>query len=128
MYLAFMLLHLCPGIYLLCMLLSTFMMIYRQEHIYYIYIYLSYLCFHLALAFFSPCLMSSMLLYFYMIHIAFVSWLWCFPVYEKYIPFTLWESVALALNAHEIHKGIYFLYTFLALYMIHCTNYVPAFI
>lgn len=55
------------------------LMIHRHEHIYSIYLpILSMLssdtCFQLSMPFMAP-----MLLYFYMIHIAFVSWPRCFP-------------------------------------------------
>ena len=64
-----------PGIFIPAyILLCTFMMIYRHEHIYYIHLpMLSMLssgtCFQLSIPF-----IASMLLYFYMIRIAFVSW------------------------------------------------------
>lgn len=102
---------------------------YARTYILYIFTYLIYaFIWHLLSSLHA--FMTSMLLYFYMIHISLqppvlapvLSSIW-----EVYT-FTLWESVALVLNAHEIHQGIYFLYTFLALYMIYCTNYVPAFI
>ena len=106
------------------------LMIHRHEHIYSIDLSIlsmlsSGTCFQLSIPFMAP-----MLLYFYMIHIAFVSWpgSGAFQYMRSIYLFTLWESVALVLNAHEINQGIYFLYTFLALYMIHCTNYIPAFI
>ena len=57
----------------------------RHEHIYCIYLpILSMLssgtCFQLSIPFMAP-----MLLYFYMIHIAFVSWLWCFPLSHTHV-------------------------------------------
>ena len=64
-----------PGIFIPAyILLCTFMMIHRHEHIYYIHLpMLSMLssgtCFQLSIPF-----IASMLLYFYMIRIAFVSW------------------------------------------------------
>ena len=80
LYILLYILSLQPGIYLLYllmqsyMLLSTFMMIHRHEHIYSIHLpILSMLssgtCFQLSIPF-----IASMLLYFYMIRIAFVSW------------------------------------------------------
>lgn len=126
-------LSLCPGIYLLYLLMYSYVPLwwYIGTNIYTLYIYL---CFHLALAFNAPCLYSSnaaLLLYDTHIFAAYRAGSGAFGtcmVYTFYILFALWESVALALNAHEIHQGIYFLYTFLALYMIHCINYIPAFI
>ena len=80
-----------PGAYLLYllvqsyMLLSIFIMIYRHEHIYSIHLpilsmLLSGTCFQLFISF-----MASMLPYFYMIHIAFVSWPWCFPLPHTHV-------------------------------------------
>ena len=96
-----------PGIFIPAYILWW----YIGTNIYTLYICLSYLCFHLALAFSSPyllCLLCCFTSIWYTYLCSLPCWLWCFPVYEKYIPFTLWESVALALNAHEIHK----VYTF----------------
>ena len=65
--------------------LSIFMMIHRHEHIYSIYLPILYMlssgtCFLLSIPFMAP-----MLLYFYMIHIAFVSWPWCFPLPHTHV-------------------------------------------
>lgn len=75
-----------PGIFIPAYtLLCTFMMIHRHEHIYSIHLpILSMLssgtCFQLSIPFMAP-----MLLYFYMIHIAFVSWPWCFPLPHTHV-------------------------------------------
>ena len=134
MYLTFMLLHLCPGIFIPAyILLCTFMMVHSHEHIYSIYLpILSMLssgtCFRLFIPF-----MASMLPYFYMIHIAFVSWpgsgafQYIRSIYLLHIFYPLGVCSTGAQCTWDT-QGIYFLYTFLALYMIYCANYIPAFI
>ena len=80
------LLHLYPGIFIPAyILLCTFMMIHRNEHIYSIHLSIlsmlsSGTCFQLSIPF-----MATMLLYFYMIRIAFVSWLRCFPLPHTHV-------------------------------------------
>lgn len=111
---------LCPGIYLLYLLmcsyilLCTFMMIHRHEHIYSIHLpMLSMLssgtCFQLSIPFMAP-----MLLYFYMIHIAFVSWLWCFP-----LPHTHVHHYATFIRFHAPDNTIF---------LSHYTNYLIVFV
>ena len=98
------------------MLLSTFMMIHRHEHIYSIHLSMlsSGTCFQLSMPLCLLCCFTS-IWYTYLCSLP--RWLRCFPVYEKYIPFTFWESVALVLNAHEIHQRyILFIYLFSIIY------------
>ena len=115
MYLAFMLLHLYPGIYLLCMLLSTFMMIHRHEHIYSIYLpILSMLssgtCFQLSIPFMAP-----MLLYFYMIHISLQppALALVLSIYKKYIPF-----ICLFLSLGVYSTGARYAWHILSIYLL----------
>ena len=89
-------------------------MIYRHEHIYSIHLpILSMLssgtCFQLSIPFMAP-----MLLYFYMIHIAFVSWLFCFP-----FPHT---------HVHHYAAFIYFHAPDGAIFLSHYTNYLIVFV
>ena len=117
-----------PGIFIPAyILLCTFMMIHRHEHIYSIHLpILSMLSsLHAFIAF-----IASMLLYFYMIHISLqppVLALVLSSIWEVYSFYPLGVCSTGAQCTWDT-QGIYFLYTFLALYMIHCTNYIPAFI
>ena len=103
------------------------LMIHRHEHIYSIHLpivsMLSSL--HAFIAF-----IASMLLYFYMIHISLqppVLALVLSSIWEVYSFYPLGVCSTGAQCTWDT-QGIYFLYTFLALYMIYCTNYIPAFI
>ena len=93
-----------PGIFIPAyILLCTFMMIHRHEHIYYIHLpMLSMLssgtCFQLSIPF-----IASMLLYFYMIRIAFVSW----PGFSAFLCHT-------RMKAHTRIYYIIFIYAFMS--------------
>ena len=57
---------------------------YARTYILYIFTYLIYaFIWHLLSSLHA--FMTSMLLYFYMIHIAFVSWPWCFPLPHTHV-------------------------------------------
>ena len=111
-----------PGIFIPAyILLCTFMMIHRHEHIYYIHLpMLSMLssgtCFQLSIPF-----IASMLLYFYMIHIAFVSW----PGFSAFLCHT-------RMKAHTRIYYIIFIYAFMShdgtIFLSHYTNYLIVFV
>ena len=101
------------SIFYIC-LLSAFMMIYRHEHIYSIHL-LSYLCFHPVLS------LAPMLLYFYMIRIAFVSW----PGFSAFLCHT-------RMKAHTHIYYIVFIYAFMShdgtIFLIYYTNFLIVFV
>ena len=114
-----------PGIFIPAyILLCTFMMIHRHEHIYSIHLPI------LSMLSSLHAFIASMLLYFYMIHISLqppVLALVLSSIWEVYSFYPLGVCSTGAQCTWDT-QGIYFLYTFLALYMIYCTNYIPAFI
>ena len=97
------------------MLLSTFMMIHRHEHIYYIHLpMLSMLssgtCFQLSIPF-----IASMLLYFYMIHISLQppALALVLSIYKKYIPF-----ICLFLSLGVYSTGARYAWHILSIYLL----------
>ncbi len=96
--------------------LCTFMMIYRHEHIYSMHLPMlsSGTCFQLSIPFMAP-----MLLYFYMIYIAFVSWLKCFPLSHTHVSTYTHILYSLYICFHAPDGTIF---------LSHYTNYLIVFV